>query len=300
MIIEQPGKVTATITMLGRKENCVYLVDGGDACAILGGGLTALIPDIEAQLAALAVDPDSIKSLVILHSHFDHCGMVPYFKTKWPWLEIVASERARAILSSPKALANIEAFNRRHLQETLPHVDPEDMCIAGFTIEVDRVVGEGDDLNCGNVNLQVLETPGHSTCSISLYMPAEKAVFVSDAVGIALDDTILTTANSNFDQYMQSLEKLFALNPEIILSEHRGGRTAADCRKFMPACRQAARDMRALVEESFVRTGDIEKSTDEITDSFMASAPTGMLPPWVVKLVVGSMVYQISRRVSKV
>ena len=39
MIIDQPGKVTETITLLGKPENCVYLVDGGDAYAILGGGL---------------------------------------------------------------------------------------------------------------------------------------------------------------------------------------------------------------------------------------------------------------------
>lgn len=300
MIIDQPGKVTETITLLGKPENCVYLVDGGDACAILGGGLAAIIPDVEAQIATTGVDPQKIKSLVILHSHFDHCGIVPYFKNKWPWVEVVASQRAQTLLSTPKAVANIEKFNTRHLKETLPQVDPNDLCIEGFTIKVDRVVGEGDVLPCGNVNLQVLETPGHSTCSISLYMPEEKAMFVSDAAGISLGDRIFTAANSNFDQYMESLEKIFAFNPEIILSEHRGGKTGADCQKFIPACRQAARDMYKFVEESFARTGDIEKSTDEIANQFMASAPQGLLPLWVAKLVIGSMVYQFSRKVSKV
>ena len=199
--------------MLGKQENCVYLVDGGDTCAILGGGLAAIIPDIEEQLATIGVDPKRIKSLVILHSHFDHCGIVPYFKNKWPWVEVVASERAKTLLSNPKALANIEKFNSRHLEETLPHVDPGDLCIDGFTIEVERVVNDGDMLTCGDVNLQVLETPGHSTCSISLYMPEEKAIFVSDAVGISLGDKVFTAANSNFDHYMQSLEKIFAFNP---------------------------------------------------------------------------------------
>jgi len=300
MIIDQPGKVTETITMLGKQENCVYLVDGGDTCAILGGGLAAIIPDIEEQLATMGVDPKRIKSLVILHSHFDHCGIVPYFKNKWPWVEILASERAKTLLSTPKALANIEKFNSRHLEETLPHVDPGDLCIDGFTIEVERVVSDGDIVSCGNVNLQVLETPGHSTCSISLYLPEEEAMFVSDAVGVSMGDTVLTAANSNFEQYMQSLEKIFAFTPEIILSEHRGGRTGEDCRKFIPVCRQAAMEMREFVEESFARTGDIEQSTDEIANHFMASAPKGMLPLWVVKLVVSSMVYQTSRRVSKV
>ena len=300
MIIDQTGKVTETTYMLGKKENCVYFVDGGEACAILGGGLAGIIPDMEAQLADMEVEPHRIQSLVIQHSHFDHCGIVPYFKTKWPWIEVVASERAQTILSNPKAVTSIEKFNKRHLKETLPRVDPKDLCIEGFNINVDGVVGEGDVLACGNLNLQVLETPGHSTCSISLYMPEERAVFVSDAVGISVGDKVFTTANSNFDQYEASLERIFALDPEIILSEHRGGRSGEDCRKFMPTCRQAAREMRDLVEESFTRTGDIQKSTDEVAGAFLASIPKNALSPWVVELVVGSMVYQTSRRVSKV
>lgn len=300
MIIDQPGKVTETITLLGTQENCVYLVDGKDACALLGGGLAAIVPDVEAQLAGMDVNPERIQYLVIQHAHFDHCGIVPYFKKKWPWVQVVASERARAILSNPKAVASIETFNKRHLKEVLPQVDPRDMCLEGFNIDVEKVVAEGDVLPCGNLSLEVLETPGHSTCSISLYIAEAKAVFASDAVGIALGDKVFTAANSNFDQYQESIEKIFAFNPDILLSEHRGGRTGEDCRKFMPACRQSAREMRQLVEQSFARTKDIERSTDEIADLFMAAAPEGMLPMWVVKLVVSSMVYQVSRRVSKV
>ena len=300
MIIDKPGKVTETITMLGKQESCVYLVDGGDACAILGGGLAGIVPDIEAQIAAMDMDPERIKTLVILHTHFDHCGIVPFFKNKWPWVEIVASKRGRTLLNTPKVAAGIGQFNARYLRETLPQSDPKEMFIEAFAIDVDRVVTEGDVISCGKVNLEVLETPGHSTCSISLYMPEEKAVFASDAVGIAMGAKVLTAANSNFDQYLDSLERIIALNPEVILAEHQGARTGEDCRKFTAACRQAAGDMRDWVEESFKRTGDIQKSTDEIATQFMESAPKGVMPLWVVKLVVGSMVYQASRSVSKV
>lgn len=300
MIIDQPGKVTETVTMLGRQESCVYLVDGGDECAVLGGGLAGIIPDMETQLQAMSMEPERIKTLVIQHTHFDHCGAVPYFKKKWPWVEIVASERGRTLLSTPKVTANIEKFNVQHLKETLPQSDPEEMCIKGFAIDVERVVAEGDVISCGHKNLEVLETPGHSTCSISLYMPEERVVFASDAVGIAMGEKILTAANSDFDQYLDSLDRIIALNPEAILSEHLGGRKGVDCRKFMPQCRQAALEMRAAVMESFKRTGDIKKSSDEIAAIVMEGAPKGFLPLWVVKLVVGSMVYQASRSVSKV
>ena len=58
--------------------------------------------------------------------------------------------------------------------------------------------------------------------------------------------------------------------------------------------------MHEWVVESFKSTGDIKMSTDKIVGKFMDSAPRDVMPLWVVKLVVGSMVYQASRSVSKV
>ena len=208
MIIDQPGKVTERIYMLGKKESCVYLVDGGGERALLGGGLAYLIPDIERQLGELEVAPESIRRLVILHTHFDHCGIVPYFKRKWPWLEIVASARGRELLAKPKVLSGIGKLNRKHLKEALPHADPGSLGLEDFRIDVDRQVKEGDTIACGRLTLQVLETPGHSTCSISLCLPEEKALFVSDAAGIPLGDHVFTAANSSFDRYIESLEKI--------------------------------------------------------------------------------------------
>lgn len=46
MIIEKPGFVTDRILFLGRKESCVYLLKGSEEFALLGGGLTYIVPDI--------------------------------------------------------------------------------------------------------------------------------------------------------------------------------------------------------------------------------------------------------------
>ncbi|MCG6908777.1 MAG: MBL fold metallo-hydrolase [Deltaproteobacteria bacterium] len=300
MIIDQPGKVTERITLLGTKESCVYLLDGGESYTLLGGGFTSIAPAVEGQLKDLEIEPERIHQLVILHSHFDHCGIVPYFKKKWPWIRVVASERAKKLLSTPKVAAGIGALNRQRLKEVLPDVSAGDLCLDGFNIGVDRVVADGDILTCGRLDLQVLETPGHSTCSLSLYFPLEKALFASDAAGIPTGEMVFTAANSSFDDYLRSLERMFALEPEILLAEHQGCRTGEDCRKFMALSRESALQTRDLVESTYARTGDIEKSTEEITDKFMTMVPGGWMSAWVMKLVVGSMVYQVSRRRSKV
>jgi len=111
--------------------------------------------------------------------------------------------------------------------------------------------------------------------------PAEKALFASDAVGIPVGDKVFTAANSNFDQYEDSLEKMFALNPEIILSEHQGARTGEDCIRFMPACRKAAREMRDMVAEKKSEMGQastlMEKTQKHVTKRMQAFYKLGEL-----------------------
>ena len=50
-------------------------------------------------------------------------------------------------------------------------------------IEVDRVVKQGDVIAVDGQSFEVIETPGHSDCSLSFHEPAEKILVVSDATG---------------------------------------------------------------------------------------------------------------------
>ena len=91
MIITEPGKITDRITFLGRRECCVYAVDGGEEIIWLGGGMSYVIPDVLQQIEDFGIDEKRIKRMVILHSHYDNCGLIPYFKRRWPWARVVAS-----------------------------------------------------------------------------------------------------------------------------------------------------------------------------------------------------------------
>lgn len=50
MIVDQPGKVTDRILLLGRKESCIYLLKGKREYALLGGGMAYIIPDVIEQM----------------------------------------------------------------------------------------------------------------------------------------------------------------------------------------------------------------------------------------------------------
>ncbi|RLC31132.1 MAG: hypothetical protein DRH32_04710, partial [Deltaproteobacteria bacterium] len=80
MFIDRPGKITERILFLGRREACVYLLKGRGEYALIGGGMAYIVPEILDQLRIHDINEEKIRRIIILHSHFDHCGIVEFFK----------------------------------------------------------------------------------------------------------------------------------------------------------------------------------------------------------------------------
>lgn len=295
MIIDQPGKVTERIYLLGRRETCVYLLDGGDACALIGGGMAYIVPDILKQIKALGVDEEKIERIIVLHSHFDHCGAVASLKKRWPRAVVSASARAAELLAKPKVVDSIAQLNRD--MAAVYGIKPASTtpALEFAPAAVEQTLNDGDRLPCGALEMQILAVPGHSSCSIAVHVPAEDALFASDAGGIPFGDKIFTAANSNFDLYQQSLEKMARLKASVHLAEHYGARTGEDGRRFLTDAIAAAAETRKLYEATWRRIGDLQQSIDEVTDHIMAQAPAGFLPRRVIALVTGQMMRYIAR-----
>ena len=295
MIIQEPGRVTERITLLGRKESCIYLLDGGSEYAMLGGGMTYVIPDVLSQLANLDIDARKISRIIILHAHIDHVGIVSFFKRRWPWLTITASQRAREILLKPKMAKAILDFNTLLLSQAHMAERASEFGLDLENIEVDEVVKEGDIITCGDRTLEIIETPGHSSCSIAVYIREEKALMASDAGGIPFGDQIFTGANSNFDQYQASLEKMARYPALVHMAEHYGAFTNEDARQFLPRSIASAKTTRTLIEESLKRTGDVDQTVAEIAQMLAQEAKGYFLPMEVMTMVLGQMTRYLAK-----
>jgi len=295
MIIQEPGRVTERITLLGRKESCIYLLDGGSEYAMLGGGMTYVIPDVLSQLANLGIDARKISRIIILHAHIDHVGIVSFFKRRWPWLTITASQRARENLLKPKMAKAILDFNTLLLSQAHMAERASEFGLDLENIEVDEVVKEGDIIACGDRTLEIIETPGHSSCSIAVYIREEKALMASDAGGIPFGDQIFTGANSNFDQYQASLEKMARYPALVHMAEHYGAFTNEDARQFLPRSITSAKMTRTLIEESLKRTGDVDQTVAEIAQMLAQEAKGYFLPMEVMTMVLGQMTRYLAK-----
>ncbi len=289
MIFNSPGKITERITLLGRRESCIYLLDGGTEYAILGGGMTYIIPDIENQIAEAGIDERKISRIVVHHTHFDHVGAVPFFKKKWPWVSVTASARGAGQLARPVVIEAIKNINLMLLSNAGMSDRANELGFDFESIPVDDTPSDGDMRKIGDLTLQFMMVPGHSTCSMAVYVPELKALFASDAGGIPFEGQVFAAANSNFDLYQASLDKMAGYDVDFHGAEHYGALTGNDARSFIPKSINAAVLTRRMIEDSLKRTNSAEMTSEEITGWMAENAGEYFLPRDVLKMVVVQM-----------
>ncbi|MDH3566972.1 MAG: hypothetical protein OEM61_06405, partial [Desulfobacteraceae bacterium] len=78
------------------------------------------------------------------------------------------------------------------------------------------------------------------------------------------------------------------------LSEHFGARTGDDGRGYLKQSINAAKETRGILEASYGKTKDVQKSTEEITDRFMEGMPDGFMPRDIIAMVIGQMLKYIA------
>jgi glyoxylase-like metal-dependent hydrolase (beta-lactamase superfamily II) len=295
MRIREAGKITDNLWYLGRMESGVYVLEGQDSSIIINGGISFILPDVLTQMKDFGIDVDKIKKLLILHSHFDHVGIVPYFKRNYPEIEVCASAPAWKILTMPKAIETVNLFsqivaNQMGLGDGLDAFDSEWRDdVSGTT------VSEGDRIDLGGMTLSIMDTPGHSSCSITAYEPNLKALFASDAVGIPYRETAFPSGNSNYTQFQESLERLKPLPVDYLCADHYGYVTGEEARTFVDLSIEAARKMRADMEDMYRKEGDLDAAAKTITNSFYEQSPDYFISADILEGVFKQMVKHIAK-----
>ena len=299
MRIRQPGKIRDNLWLLGKEESCVYLLEGNAQSMIISGGMSYIVPDLLQQFEIFGINEARIKKLLILHAHFDHVGIVPFFKGLYPELEIYASVRAWELLSQQKTIDTINEFSR-NIAERMRMEKVYDTYDLEWRVDITgKPVSEGDRIDLGNLEAQIYETPGHSSCSISAYVHNLKALFASDGGGIPYKDIIIASGNSNFTKFQQSLEKLKDLDVEYACADHYGYLTGDEAKDFVRKTIVAAKDRRGSMEEIYRRTWDIEATVNEMASSFEKENPDYIISREINRGVYRQMVRHVAGAIEK-
>lgn len=213
-------KVSEKVYLLGDSYYQVYLIKG-ENCALVETGLSYTVPKVVDQLAELGISPEEISYLVITHAHFDHTCGAPGLQRAIPNLRTIASPVAAKVLAKGKVVAG-HFIEDKAVVETLSEKSVIEHYDASFhpstTINVDLIMNEGDTLDLGKgCTLNFYSTPGHSPCSMSVYLPLGEVFFPSDCLGYPFrNKDVFPMYFSGLREYINSIEKVSGIESSVL------------------------------------------------------------------------------------
>ncbi len=209
--------------------NCeLILFFGSKYTAIVDAGMCYPVPRIleNIEKALKKHGRDRIDIILISHSHYDHVGALPYFLKKWPEMQVYASAKCAKVFTSEGAKKVMKELGE-NARESYHDGLWKDTEIITDPLRVDVIVKEGDrveiGLRPGEEYFEVLETKGHTDCSLSFGLMPQKILFTSESTGVYGNRHFIHTANlKSTSDAIESAKKCKAWGAKKIISPHYG------------------------------------------------------------------------------
>ncbi len=166
----------------------VYLLHSRDEWALVDTGVNSSdsIAALESALQQVGCPPNEISKLICTHHHPDHFGTSRTYKERF----------GASVYLNRRELESSESFTRRRrsdeatdffiriglpLDRFVQVPSPGEFWSELYVpAEPDHFIDDGDVVSVGDLDIQVITTPGHTPGHCVLYLPAQRVMIVGD------------------------------------------------------------------------------------------------------------------------
>ena len=220
--------------------NVYLVVDGGQ-----GGLIDAGYPDegsikprleyLQGMTSPSAGSGQTLKlsHIIVTHHHIDHCGGAHALRQATGARICLHPTEAR-LLSEWRAAAPQDMDIPAEPQTLAERLGAWRRATAQTT--ADCLVQGGDTIQVGGITIDVIDTPGHTLGSISLFLREERVLFTGDTVLGLGTVAIMPPPHGDMALYMQSLERLKSYQAALLCPGHG------------PPVRDVARKLQELID----------------------------------------------------
>lgn len=181
------------------ENNCnTYVILSGKKRVLIDPGHRRFLESLFARMKEDRISADAVDGLVVTHAHPDHLEGA----------EALQGQRVKVAMH--KREADYLRGPGKYLYDMMGQEVPR--------VRFDFYLKEGE-LRVDGESFAILETPGHSPGSLSIYWPKRKALFTGDVIfsgGIGRTDF----PEGDAGLLARSIERLSRLDTEILLPGH--------------------------------------------------------------------------------
>lgn len=205
------GRGGESLLIFGPEKTVLY--DCGMAFCADG-----LIKNIESALKER--NREKVDFLVLSHTHYDHIGALPLLREKWPNILVLGALKAKQVFESEGAKKTITELSKSASKLYLG----KDIDIPTEGMYVDEVLVDGQKIDLGGSEfLEVLETKGHTDCSLAFIRQPGGIMLASETTGVLENpNSIHVPALKGFEDSIKSAIKCREKKPKLIINPHYG------------------------------------------------------------------------------
>lgn len=169
-----------------------------------------------------AVSDAPVRYIILTHAHGDHTGGVPLWKG--PGTKVVGQAHEVEFLDYQTRLSGFFAYRNAAQYDATVQRRTEDLNPGNHAAPklADILFEKEITLKVGDLTFRLISTPGETPDHLTVWVPELKAAFVGDNFYESFPNiyTLRGTQQRKALEYVDSLNKVLALKPEIVFPSH--------------------------------------------------------------------------------